>query len=78
MAYFSFLPTPLPPNPEINLDSNTKVLLREATANLGLLMVLPIEFPINLFSCPCIYKRKLYFRLKLKGVKQHWLTFWIQ
>ena len=45
MAYYSFLPTALPPNPAINLDSYTLVSLRKATANLGLLDGLTERIP---------------------------------
>ncbi|EJX04702.1 hypothetical protein EVA_07190 [gut metagenome] len=36
-AYFSFLPTPLPPNPSIEVDAETSALLRKIHADIGFL-----------------------------------------
>lgn len=69
MAYYSFLPTALPPNPAINLDSYTLVSLRKATANLGLLDGLTERIPNQPLFLSMYIRKEALLSSQIEGIQ---------
>ena len=60
-AYFSFLPTPLPPNPPIEVDAETSALLRKIHADIGFLTGKESSIPdLSLFLAMYVRKEALF------------------
>ena len=60
-AYFSFLPTPLPPNPPIEVDAETSALLRKIHADIGFLKGKESSIPDpSLFLAMYVRKEALF------------------
>ena len=60
LAYFSFMPTPLPPNPPVEIDERTLSLLIEANRRVAFLDAISDKIPnLNLFLSMYIRKEAL-------------------
>ena len=60
LAYFSFMPTPLPPNPPVEIDERTLSLLVEANRRVAFLDAISDKIPnLNLFLSMYIRKEAL-------------------
>ena len=60
LAYFSFMPTPLPPNPPVQIDERTLSLLIEANRRVAFLDAISDKIPnLNLFLSMYIRKEAL-------------------
>ena len=59
-AYFSFLPTPLPPNPPIEVDAETSALLRKIHTDIGFLKGKESSSDLSLFLAMYVRKEALF------------------
>lgn len=68
-TYFSFLPTPLPPNPSIEVDAETSALLRKIHADIGFLKGKESSIPDPSLFLAMYVRKEALFSSQIEGTQ---------
>ena len=69
MAYNSFVPSPLPPNPELNIDYKMISLLTEANRNIAILDTVSKNIPNHIFFISAYVHKEALISSQIEGTQ---------